>query len=231
MIRLEWYDLLYSLIRSGVSVNLIIAAVFSSLAVVFLTLPLHEFSHALAATKLGDPTPRYQGRLTLNPFAHIDYLGALCIILFGFGWAKPVAINARNFKNPKWGMVISAAAGPLSNILAAFVSLLLYNTVSAFLPINTVTYIVLWFLSYLAQINVYLAVFNLLPIPPLDGSRVLFAVLPAKYYFAIMRYERYIYIALLALLWVGVLSVPIRYLAAYVINGLSYLAALPFTLL
>ena len=223
--------MLYSLIRGGASLDRIIAAVLSSLVIVFLTLPIHEFSHAFAATKLGDYTPRYQGRLTLNPFAHIDYIGALCIILFGFGWAKPVQINARNFKNPKWGMVISAAAGPASNLAVALIAMLLFNAVYTLFALNTAVYIVLYFLSYLAQINVYLAVFNLLPVPPLDGSRVLFAVLPARYYFAVMKYERYIYFALLALLLFGVLTVPIRYLAGFVMGGIEYLAALPFNLL
>ncbi len=220
--------MLLSLIRNGAGISEIIAGVISSIAVVFLTLPIHEFAHAFVATKLGDPTPKYQNRLTLNPFAHIDYFGALCIILFGFGWAKPVQINARYFKNPKWGMVLSAAAGPVSNLLVALISLLIYNTITVLAPITGVTLAVLFFFSYLARINVYLAVFNLLPIPPLDGSRVLFAVLPQKYYFAVMRYERYIYIALIALLWLGVLSAPISLLSNYLFTAIYKLASLPF---
>lgn len=223
--------MLLSIIRgSGVSWYNVIAAVLSSLAVIFLTLPIHEFSHAFVATKLGDPTPKFQGRLTLNPFAHIDYIGALCIILFGFGLAKPVQINARYFKSPKWGMALSSLAGPLSNIVVAFISLIIYNAVR-FLPVSDITFALLYFFYYLAQINVYLAVFNLIPIPPLDGSRILFSVLPQKYYFAVMRYERYIYIALLALLWLGVLTVPLNILSNLILGGLSNVAALPFNLI
>ena len=169
----------------------VIAYILSSLAVVFLTLPVHEFAHAYTASKLGDPTPRYQGRLTLNPFAHIDYFGALCILLFGFGWARPVQVESRYFKNPKWGMALTAAAGPIANILMAAVSMLLANTVlfiampsyfsegvlSAFL-LPAAVRVIYGIFYYVAQINVYLAVFNLVPIPPLDGSRVLFAFLP-----------------------------------------------------
>lgn len=220
--------MLYSLFRSDVSIYNIIAGLLSSIAVVFLTLPIHEFAHAFVATRLGDPTPRYQGRLTINPFAHIDYLGALCIILFGFGWAKPVGINARYFKSPKWGMVLSAAAGPVSNLIVALIALILYNVIFIVSPVSTITIAVLFFFYYLAQINVYLAVFNLLPIPPLDGSRVLFAVLPKKYYFAVMRYERYIYFGLLALLWLGVLSGPISYISNFIFSGIMKLASLPF---
>mgnify|MGYP006992103760 CR=1 FL=1 len=101
--------------------------ILSTLTVIFLTLPIHEFAHGFTAVKLGDDTPRWQGRLTLNPFAHIDYFGALCILLFGFGWAKPVQVNQRNFRNPKRDMAITAFAGPLSNIIVAFVAMLLFN--------------------------------------------------------------------------------------------------------
>ena len=100
----------------------VIVFIISSFAVIFLTMPIHEFAHAWAANKLGDPTPRYYGRLSLNPFNHIDYMGALCILLFGFGWAKPVSVNPRNFDNPKVGMAVTAFAGPLSNLLLAFVA-------------------------------------------------------------------------------------------------------------
>ena len=99
----------------------------SSMAVIFITLPIHEWAHGFISTKLGDPTPRYQGRLTINPMAHIDWLGALGILVCGIGWAKPVQVNARYYKSPKWGMALVALAGPMSNILTAFVAKFIYN--------------------------------------------------------------------------------------------------------
>lgn len=219
--------MLSSLLSGNLSFATAVVYVISSLTVIFLTLPIHEFAHGYTATKLGDYTPRYQGRLTLNPFAHIDYIGALCILIFGFGWAKPVSVNSANFENPKRDMAIVALAGPLSNIILAFISLLLLNVCSLFSGFKYIIYLCYFFI-YLAQINVYLAVFNLIPIPPLDGSRLLAAFLPNRIYYSLMRYERYFFIVIFALIWVGVLDVPLDYLSGAILNGLDYLAALPF---
>ncbi len=216
----------------------IIIYALSSFVVIFLTLPIHEWAHGFLSTKLGDPTPRWQGRLTLNPMAHIDKIGALGILLFGIGWAKPVQVDARYYKNPKWGMALVAMAGPLSNIIVAFVSLFLYQliqTVFLFTGVLADNYTLLFLISLfffmIAQINVHLAVFNLIPIPPFDGSRILFTFLPQKYYFKIMRYERYIFIGILVLLYTGILDAPISFMSNAVLSGISTLAKLPFTLL
>lgn len=223
--------MLLDIILGGLGLSGIIAYILSALAVVFLTLPIHEYAHGLIATKLGDPTPKYQGRLTLNPFAHIDYLGAACILLFGFGWAKPVEVNARYFKNPKWDMALVALAGPVSNIIMAFIFLLLGNVIFI-LPIpDAFTLGVSMFFRYVAYINVYLAVFNLIPIPPLDGSRLLSALLPTKLYYALMRNERILFYVVLALIWTGILSEPLSYATDFILNGIDTLAGLPFMLL
>lgn len=214
-----------------ISISEVIIYILSSFAVIMFTLPIHEWAHAFAATKLGDPTPRFQGRLSLNPFAHIDWLGAACILLFGWGWAKPVGINARYFKNPKVGMAITAFAGPLSNIVVATISMfLLYLITFLFGLDKVIVFYAYMFFYYIAQINISLAVFNLIPIPPLDGSRLLSAFLPDKYYYKLMRYERYLFIAVLVLIWVGVLDVPIAFLSGKIMSGISFVAGLPFGL-
>jgi Zn-dependent protease len=197
----------------------LVQIVLSALAVL-LILTIHEYSHALAAYKLGDNTARNLGRLSLNPLKHLDPFGALCMVLFRFGWAKPVPINARNFKNPKRDFAIPALAGPLSNMIFAFISAFFILLVrKSYYAIDggftsQLLYNLYTFLVIFHQINIGIGLFNLIPIPPLDGSRILNVILPPKYYFGIMRYERKIYIGLIIWLAFGdvlksaALSVP-----------------------
>lgn len=220
--------MLFNVLRGNTNIVNVLVYIVSSLVVIFLTLPIHEFAHGFVATKLGDPTPRYQGRLTLNPLAHIDYLGALCILIFGFGWAKPVSVDMRNFKNPKVGMAITALAGPMSNIIVAFIAIVIRSFITMFLSAYTIGYYLYLLCIFIAQINVSLAVFNLILIPPLDGSRILNAVLPDRVYYKLMRYERYLIWGVFALIYLGVLDRPLSYLSGAILTGLNNLTALIF---
>ena len=180
-----------------------------SVLAALIALSVHEYSHALAAYKLGDPTARNLGRLTVNPIKHLDPFGTLCMVFFHFGWARPVPINPRYFKKPRRDFAITALAGPLSNITLGFICALLYVLAVNFfnysdnvflnnLAINTALFIFIFHI-----INVGLGVFNLLPIPPFDGSRILNLILPRKIYFGIMKYEHYIYWGVIIWLFFG----------------------------
>ena len=179
--------------------------------VVLLTIPFHESAHALVSHCLGDDTAVRAGRLSLNPMRHFDPLGALCMLVGGVGWAKPVSINPYNYKNPKVGMAVSAAAGPISNLLLAWVSMILYKICYYSSAGDAVPFIEMFF-YYMITMNLSLAVFNLIPVPPFDGSRIFLLFLPEKLYFKLMKYERYIMIALLAAVWMGLLDTPLYYL-------------------
>lgn len=201
-----------------------------TLPIILFSLSFHEMAHGFAAYKMGDPTAKNFGRLTLNPLKHLDPIGALCMLLAGFGWAKPVPINARNFKNPRIGMAISGAAGPISNLLLALISALLLKLVFeisffAFLP-QIVISIIFTFLLLSVQLNISLAVFNLLPIPPLDGSRILYVFLPTKLYFGIMKYERIIYLILMGALMLGLLSGVMNFITIWIMRGIFFIVGL-----
>ena len=170
---------------------------------------LHELSHGLVAYHLGDTTARDAGRLTLNPLKHLDPMGLLMLVVFHFGYAKPVPVNMYRFKNPKRGMALTALAGPVSNLVIAAVFLFLYGLCFRALSGGAVGSYLLRMLHLTAVISLGYAVFNIFPIPPLDGSKVLLSVLSDEAYFRLMRYERYGSILLFILLWTGVLSKPL----------------------
>lgn len=160
----------------------------------------HELTHGLFSYLLGDPTPKEQGRLSLNPIKHLDPIGTLCLILFGFGWAKPVMVDPRYYKNPKWGMALVALGGPLANFIIALLSGLVLTLIQLHAPYTQTIEIIFNFFLYLMLINIGLGVFNLIPIPPLDGSKIIGAVLPDNAYNQYMKYQKYGMIFILGLL-------------------------------
>ncbi len=192
----------------------LIFTVISRLIVLLVAIPIHETAHAFVSYKLGDPTAKAMGRLTLNPIKHIDPVGAVCMLTTGIGWAKPVPVDPRYYRDRKGGMALSALAGPVSNLLLAFVSMIFAKV---FLWINLtspsaghgVTFWLYYIFYLVTIIDISLGIFNLLPVPPFDGAKIFGAVLPERVYFGIMRYERYIFLGIFALLAFGVLDGPL----------------------
>lgn len=229
--------MLLSLILSG-NFNFfsVITCIAASLLVILFVLPFHEYAHGFVAYKLGDRTAKNSGRLTLNPLAHLDYAGALLLMFIGFGWAKPVPIDDRNFKNPKVGMAITALAGPIANLLAAIIAGLIYNAIiytvgMAVILTNYFWYYTVLLFQYLMIINIGLAVFNLIPIPPLDGSKILMAFLPDRIVYKIYEYQQFFAIGLFVLVMMGGLSGGfISTIQNWLFVGINRLTALPFNL-
>ena len=196
----------------------------------FLTIVLHEMAHGFVAYLLGDRTAKNAGRLTLNPIKHIDIWGLLAMIVFGFGWAKPVPVNPYFFKNRKSGMALCAFAGPACNLLLALVALLVLKPLTTIAITSELVFEILLgiatFLQIFAILNVGLAIFNLIPIPPLDGSKILNALLPQRLYFKIMQFEQYGFIILILLLNVPIFDSLITSIRSFVYDTLCLIVGL-----
>ena len=189
---------------------------------------LHELAHGWVAWKLGDDTAQRAGRLSLNPLRHIDWMGLLLMVAFRFGWAKPVPVNMRNFRKlpPKTGMALTAAAGPLCNVLITVVALFLYGLV--FRPLSSrgtgIAQAVLDGIVTTAVLSLSLAIFNIIPISPLDGSKIVFSFLNEEHYFRLMRYERYGMILLMILVATGILSAPLSTATQWLFDRMTVIA-------
>ena len=222
-------------IMAGGSVDIftVAAQVLAIIFVIICILPLHELAHGWIAYKLGDPTAKLERRLTLNPLASVDPIGTVWLFLFGFGWARPVPVDPRYFRKPKRDMAIVALAGPVSNLLAALVGALLLNVmvvIAGHNGVNSVLYFVYTLLSYYVMVNVTLAAFNLLPIPPLDGSRILGAFLSDRALETYYRYQNVFVMVLFVLMFSGAFSGPLYAIESAMSKGIFWIAALPFKL-
>lgn len=197
-------------------------SLFLQILMVLICLTVHETAHGFAAYLLGDPTAKSQHRLSLNPLRHIDPFGALMMLVAGFGWAKPVPVDMRYFKNPKRGMAITALAGPLSNFLLAYVAMLAFVATWGWSSggSSSLSLTVLDALMSLAMLSIGLGIFNLIPFPPLDGSKILESILPDRIYYTILRYEQVGIIILMAVLWMGYLDAPLYYARQVVIDAM-----------
>lgn len=200
-------------------------------AAIFLCLTVHETCHGLAALALGDPTAKSMHRLSLNPLRHIDWIGLLMMFVAGFGWAKPVPVDMGHFRHPKLGMALTALAGPFSNFLmgtaALAIASALYHFALARLLTSLWLYHVFLLLLRITILSVGLGIFNLIPIPPLDGSKAVFSLLPDRIYYTILRYERYLMLVLFVLVFLNVLDGPLSVLLQGGLRGLCYITGFP----
>lgn len=197
-----------------------------SLPALLIAITVHEFAHGYAADKMGDPTARYSGRLSLNPKDHLDLFGTICLLFFGFGWARPVPINPRNFRNAKKGTIIVSLAGPFSNFVLALIFSFFVALMEKYVAANTFTVFLYNIIYACVTLNVGLMVFNLIPVPPLDGSKVLMELLPPRYRYKMYSIERYSSLILMALIFTGVLTPALSLIRGWVLSFIDIIVGL-----
>lgn len=215
-------------LQPGITFEDVLMRILAVLIIVFLIFPLHEYAHAFIAYKLGDGTAKATGRMTFNPLAHFDPIGSMLLLFFNFGWAKPVPVNASNFKKPRRDMALVSVAGPLSNVLAALIGGFLLHFVKIF-GSGEASVLIYIFLSYYVVINVDLAVFNLIPIAPLDGFGIIEAFIPQRFLVKYYQHQRVIGMIIVFALLFGFLSGPIGFLQNAVCGFIMNVTSLPFS--
>lgn len=188
---------------------------------VMIAFSVHEFAHAFMSYKLGDRSQKERGRLTLNPLKHLDPMGTIALVFFGFGWAKPVQVDPYFYKNKKEGMIWTAIAGPLSNFVVAFIATIVYGLLVKFnIPQqNQITWYIFMLLGYIISLNIGLGILNMIPIPPLDGSKVLMGILPEESYFKLMKYEMYFSFIIVLVFISGILTGPLVHARSLIIDA------------
>lgn len=219
-----------NLVNQTASGALTVVEIFVSLMIILVVIPLHECAHGWVAKALGDPTPDKSGRLSLNPMLHVDVMGALSVVLFGFGWGKPIPVNPFRCDKvkPRVANLLIALAGPLSNLLIAYVvmiaeKIILYSNAELLASGRECTEFYLYYAAArIVSVSIYFAVFNLLPVPPFDGARIFMTFLPTKLFMRIMKYERAIMTVIMLMFVFGVFSVPMAFVSNWISKGLSY---------
>lgn len=218
------------IMTQSASSALITVQVFVCLVIIFVVIPLHECAHGWTAKALGDPTPDKSGRLSLNPLLHIDIMGTLAVLLFGFGWGRPIPANPYRCTRtkPRIATALIALAGPFANILIAYIAMIaekiiLYSNTEIIMSGRECTeYYLYYAAAQVVNVSIYLAVFNLLPVPPFDGARFFMIFLPTKLYIKIMRYERAIMTVIMLLFLFGAFSIPMAFMSRWISQGLFY---------